>query len=89
MEQPGPERLRVNHTCHSIAVKRSERRVVDDHREVKETAKRLAGFSDFGKKTSDIVSRTSVALHDLNGNSSIAQTVHQLFGFRRSRTTPA
>ena len=78
-----PSAFGRNDACHSLAVERGERRVVDDHREMKDSAQRLGRAADFSEQTRDIVRRAGIGFYDLHFDSAIAQALNERFGFRR------
>ena len=84
-----PSAFGRNDACHPLAVERSERRVVDDHGEMKDPAQWLGVATDFSQQTRDVVRRAGVGFYDLHCDFSIKQAVNERLGFGRGCAIPA
>ncbi len=89
VQQPCTLRLWCDHGSHPLAGERGKRRIVDHHREMKDTAQRLPARFNLCEQSLGVVRRTNVRRNHANLDAAFLQAGHKLFGLGSGRTAAA
>ena len=79
VEQPCPLRFRFEDLSHALRCERGQWRIIDHHREMKNTAERMGTGIDLREQPPDVVRRADVGRHDAHLRRRASPSPRQIF----------